>query len=93
MNIYPIEEMVNMAFNWELARKRVLRLKMERARLLARLPVDNSGTINDFSIGHVAEVKEAGLGKFLNLDARIKKEFEQKMLVVVRRRLKIAPTK
>ncbi len=80
-----------LAFNWDLARKRVLKLKLERARLLAKLPVDNSGTINDFAVSHPAEAKEATQGKFLNLDSRVKKEFDKSMEVVTKRRLKIAP--
>jgi len=77
-------------FSWEEMKKKAVEIKVRRARTMAKLPVDNSGTISRHSIAHPEEVKEyQNTQKFVLVDNRIRKEVKKRQDIAMQRRNKL----
>ncbi len=79
-----------MSFSWEDQKKKAIATKIRRAITMAKLPISADGTVNDFSILHPNEVKEAQTKKFDTLIKRVTEEMTKKQVEAMRRRSKIA---
>jgi len=79
-----------MAYDAPKFRLRVIEKKIERAKIMARKPVDKSGTISAHSIAHPEEVKEfQNTKKYTGLIIRVTKEVKHRQDIAMQRRLKL----
>ncbi len=76
-------------FSWEENKKQVIENKIIRAKIMAKNPISNDGTINDYSIKYPQEVKDAIAKQFKTLELRIRKEVSHQQLMAMERRLKL----
>ncbi len=76
-------------YSWEEDKKRVIVMKIRRARTMAKNPISNDGTVSDFSVKYPQEVKDAQAKNFKTLELRIRKEVSQQQLHAMERRLKL----
>ncbi len=72
-----------MAFSWEKIKKRVIDLKVRRAKTMAKY----SG--NDFGIKHPAEARDAAKGLYTALTVRVTDEIKKAQMFALARREKL----
>ncbi len=82
--------MIMEVFSWKLVKEKAVKKKVARAIIMANNPVSNDGTINDFSVAHVSEVKDAQMKKYDLLTKRVKEQVLRQQQKAMDSRDKIA---
>lgn len=77
-----------MTFSRKQATIDALAIKLRRAKFMASHPVDNSGTVNDYSIRYPSDVRNAEKGNFTELIKRVTEETLRKQDQAIFRRKK-----
>ncbi len=79
-----------MGFSRITARESAIAMKVRRAITMAKNPISSDGTVNDFSISHPSEVREASDKKYSNLTKRVTEETKKWQVRALERRRKLA---